>query len=153
MPTATVKIRECDTCGEVYEYKRASSKYCSDLCRYNAQFAVSGRVRVPDSVRFAVLQRDGFACRYCGSRPPYQELQVDHVVSVSSGGRLLELDNLITACARCNNGKGSQSVEAPDPVVGVFWNLTSFPPEEWVDCTRIRLTQAEDTTYYDIEAE
>jgi hypothetical protein len=64
------------------------------------------------SVRFAVLQRDGFRCRYCGmgaqSNPPV-ELEVDHVVPVAAGGSN-ELGNLVSACAPCNRGKSSRPV-------------------------------------------
>ena len=60
----------------------------------------------PDTLalRFVVLRRDGFRCRYCGQSPPYVVLQVDHVVPASRGGRR-ELENLVTACTGCNHGK------------------------------------------------
>lgn len=59
-----------------------------------------------DVVRFAVLERDGFACRYCG-RTPLQHgvtLVVDHVYPRDRGGPDTP-DNLITACSDCNAGK------------------------------------------------
>lgn len=56
------------------------------------------------SVRFCILRRDGFTCRYCGRRPPDVVLHVDHMVPVARGGTSDE-DNLITACRRCNLGK------------------------------------------------
>jgi 5-methylcytosine-specific restriction endonuclease McrA len=74
--------------------------------------AGSRRTRIPDTVRFDVLRRDEFACRYCGFMPDEgAELTVDHVVAVSKGGALTSMDNLITACQRCNNGKADQDVE------------------------------------------
>lgn len=56
--------------------------------------------------RFRILQRDGFSCAYCGSRPPNARLHVDHIVAVSLGGSDSDA-NLITACDECNLGKGA----------------------------------------------
>jgi len=71
-----------------------------------------GREALPPSVRFAVLQRDGFRCRYCGmgaqSNPPV-ELEVDHVVPVAAGGGN-DLGNLVSACINCNRGKSAKPV-------------------------------------------
>jgi hypothetical protein len=60
-------------------------------------------------LRFLVLQRDGFRCRLCGASPATQagvQLQVDHIVPWSKGGETT-LDNLQTACERCNIGKSN----------------------------------------------
>lgn len=59
---------------------------------------------VSSKLRFFVLQRDGFACRYCGRKAPDVELQVDHVHPVSAGGES-DVSNLVTACVECNAGK------------------------------------------------
>lgn len=58
-------------------------------------------------LRYQVLKRDGFKCQYCGGTP--QEgyiLHVDHKTPRSKGGRA-EMDNLITACWLCNEGKSA----------------------------------------------
>jgi uncharacterized protein YozE (UPF0346 family) len=55
-------------------------------------------------LRFEVLRRDGFKCRYCGARPPDCVLEVDHVIPHSLGGKCAE-ENLATACFECNRGK------------------------------------------------
>lgn len=57
-------------------------------------------------LRFEILKRDGFACRYCGATAPDVALHVDHVVPESLGGRT-EPQNLVAACADCNSGKAS----------------------------------------------
>jgi 5-methylcytosine-specific restriction endonuclease McrA len=72
-----------------------------------------GRARdpLPARLRFGILQRDGFRCRYCG-RPgnaPGVVLHVDHVVPVAAGGATTE-DNLLTACDECNLGKAARAV-------------------------------------------
>lgn len=54
-------------------------------------------------IRKKVFQRDGNACRYCGST---SDLECDHVESVSGGG-MPTMDNLQTLCARCNLKKGA----------------------------------------------
>lgn len=57
--------------------------------------------------RFEVFKRDGFACQYCGAHPPQVILHVDHIVPVAEGGGN-EIDNLITACQPCNQGKAAR---------------------------------------------
>jgi hypothetical protein len=66
---------------------------------------------LPAQLRFRILQRDGFRCRYCG-RPgsaPGVVLHVDHVVPLAVGGATDE-GNLLTACEECNLGKGTCAV-------------------------------------------
>lgn len=55
-------------------------------------------------LRFEILKRDGFRCRYCGASAASTILHVDHVVPEASGGEDLP-ENLVTACADCNGGK------------------------------------------------
>jgi 5-methylcytosine-specific restriction endonuclease McrA len=77
----------------------------------------TGRARdpLPAALRFRILARDGFRCRYCG-RPgsePGVVLHVDHIVPVAAGGTSSE-DNLRTSCEECNLGKGARAVVASD---------------------------------------
>jgi hypothetical protein len=62
-------------------------------------------------LRFRVLQRDGFRCRYCGrsGNAPGVVLHVDHVVPLAAGGTSTE-DNLLTACEECNLGKSTMAL-------------------------------------------
>ena len=57
--------------------------------------------RVPDSMRAAVLVRDGGRCRKCMRAI---NLEMDHIVPVSKGGKTVE-SNLQTLCRRCNRVK------------------------------------------------
>lgn len=64
------------------------------------------RQPLPEQVRSAVFRRDDFTCRYCGFKcrgkfPEYTSPSVDHVTPVARGGTD-EMDNLVTACLRCN---------------------------------------------------
>ena len=61
--------------------------------------------RIPDEIRWEVLERDNFTCLHCGSR---RFLTVDHIIPESSGGTL-ETDNLQTLCRSCNSKKGNKS--------------------------------------------
>lgn len=61
-------------------------------------------------LRYEILRRDGFTCRYCGAKAPDVTLTVDHVLAVALGGGD-EPQNLVTACADCNAGKGSSTVD------------------------------------------
>ena len=65
--------------------------------------------KVP-STRAAVMLRDANTCQYCGEMPGRQFLTVDHVVPRSRGGTH-EWVNLVTACTRCNQKKGSLTPE------------------------------------------
>ena len=51
--------------------------------------------------RSVVLERDGGACRYCGST---EKLVLDHLLPVARGGDD-SIENLITACKSCNAKK------------------------------------------------
>lgn len=70
----------------------------------------TGRTRaVGWRLRYRVLSSDRFACRACGRSPaahPGLELQVDHIVPWSKGGRTVEA-NLQSLCKQCNGGKGA----------------------------------------------
>ena len=62
---------------------------------------------ITKKLRFDVLIRDGFKCRYCGSPASDTVLHVDHVVPVALGGRP-DMSNLATACIACNAGKSDR---------------------------------------------
>ena len=58
--------------------------------------------------REAILSRDGWACRYCGTAVSLRTAHVDHVIPHSRGGSS-DADNLVAACARCNLAKGART--------------------------------------------
>lgn len=67
---------------------------------------------VSKRLKFEILRRDGFACRYCGAKAPDVVLTVDHVIPVALGGTD-DPSNLVAACADCNGGKTSSTPDAP----------------------------------------
>lgn len=66
---------------------------------------------VSNKLRYEVLRRDNYTCRYCGNFAPVAVLVVDHVTPRKHGGRGT-MDNLVTACRECNSGK---SASLPEP--------------------------------------
>jgi 5-methylcytosine-specific restriction endonuclease McrA len=77
----------------------------------NPKSANYPKSRWPMSYKLArrwVLERDRWSCVYCGQAAN----QVDHVIPRNHGGSDLPT-NLVAACARCNNLKGSSCVECP----------------------------------------
>jgi hypothetical protein len=61
--------------------------------------------------RFAIMRRDGFACKYCGAKASEgAKLHIDHIQPRSRGGTEHHL-NLVTACAECNLSKGASEPE------------------------------------------
>jgi hypothetical protein len=65
---------------------------------------MSARKYITLRVRYAVLERDGYRCRYCGAEATDAKLHVDHRMPVSKGGTN-DFENLVTACSDCNLGK------------------------------------------------
>lgn len=106
------------------------TKYCEECVEFGHRWRLAVGVRnrrlrrlgiVPDKkriprpspkARFNILERDGFACRYCGRRAPEYEILVDHIVPVAMGGTS-EPDNLVAACSECNDGKGTRLLREP----------------------------------------
>jgi 5-methylcytosine-specific restriction endonuclease McrA len=62
--------------------------------------------RTVPSTRAAVMLRDAYTCQYCGEIPGRNHLTVDHVLPRSRGGAH-DWENLVSACTRCNQKKGS----------------------------------------------
>ena len=85
--------------GRVYSLFCKQRRFCDDLCE------VPARYRVTDEG----LKKSGdFKCQYCNIKFKASELTFDHVVSRAKGG-LSNWDNVVSACFKCNNKKGSLS--------------------------------------------
>ena len=56
------------------------------------------------SLRYSVLERDHFRCVTCGRRAGDCQIEIDHIVPVSAGGKTTK-SNLRTLCFDCNRGK------------------------------------------------
>jgi 5-methylcytosine-specific restriction endonuclease McrA len=64
--------------------------------------------KTPAWSRRGLLERDGYACAYCGRRYSGRDLTVDHVIPISQGGRST-WGNTVTACSRCNQRKAGRT--------------------------------------------
>lgn len=58
--------------------------------------------------RINLMARDNFQCQYCGIKPRRAELNLDHVVPRSQGGRST-WQNVVTSCLDCNRRKGGRT--------------------------------------------
>ena len=58
--------------------------------------------------RFNIFARDQNLCQYCGRQFPRSELNLDHVVPRSKGGKSV-WENVVCSCLRCNRLKGGNS--------------------------------------------
>lgn len=64
-------------------------------------------------VRFSrqnIFLRDKNTCQYCGQKKPRVDLNLDHVVPRSQGGRT-SWTNVVCSCIRCNLKKGGRTPE------------------------------------------
>lgn len=65
------------------------------------------RGKVTNKIRFAIYERDGYRCVRCGKYDNGSNLEIDHIIPISKGGKST-FDNLQTLCHDCNKEKGSK---------------------------------------------
>ena len=79
------------------------------------------RPDVPDGTRFKVLKRDAFRCVYCGFGVKdgrvldvrYRKAHLDHYVPWRITKKHPGPEGFVTACDRCNLGKGGTVMDQP----------------------------------------
>lgn len=91
-----------------------------------------------------IYLRDNFRCQYCGVRVSSQELNLDHVIPRSVGGKTC-WENIVTCCVSCNVRKGGNTPEAvgmrlisrplkPDRLPGLAITISwQNAPDSWRD--------------------
>lgn len=57
--------------------------------------------------RLNILIRDNYTCQYCGRRLKRNQLNLDHVLPRSQGGKTT-WENVVTSCHICNHKKGGR---------------------------------------------
>jgi predicted nucleic acid-binding Zn ribbon protein len=111
------KEMNCKNCNYQFTQNTSNQVFCSDQCNklfykeLNRKIGL-GIIESPNKyasllkLRFEVLKRDNFQCKYCGRSPKTDncKLHIDHVIPRSKGGNN-NSENLITSCAECNLGK------------------------------------------------
>lgn len=55
-----------------------------------------------------VYLRDNFSCQYCGRKFSTEDLNIDHVIPKSRGGKM-EWNNVVCSCIKCNTKKGAST--------------------------------------------
>jgi 5-methylcytosine-specific restriction protein A len=78
--------------------------------------------RVSPRFRRIVIEQAGGQCEYCGRRLTEKEVEIDHVIPVTRGGRS-NLGNLAAACGDCN------------------WSKFDYLIEEWLDGHHARMRE------------
>jgi len=63
------------------------------------------RGKVSNRLRFQVYERDGYRCCKCKRSQAFADLEIDHIIPISKGGKTT-FDNLQTLCHECNVAKG-----------------------------------------------
>jgi 5-methylcytosine-specific restriction endonuclease McrA len=71
------------------------------------EYLPKGRVRFS---RLNIYARDNDTCQYCGQQLSRSELNLDHVVPRSQGGRT-SWENVVCSCIECNLRKGGRTPE------------------------------------------
>jgi 5-methylcytosine-specific restriction endonuclease McrA len=71
------------------------------------EFLPKGRVRFS---RLNIYARDNDTCQYCGRTLPRSELNLDHVLPRSQGGKT-SWENVVCSCVECNLRKGGRTPE------------------------------------------
>jgi hypothetical protein len=91
--------------------------------------------------RINLMARDNFQCQYCARKPQRAELNLDHVVPRSLGGRST-WENVVTSCVDCNRRKGGRTprqahlklLRKPErprwtPLANLMWSSVRY--REW----------------------
>ncbi|MBP5269553.1 MAG: HNH endonuclease [Clostridia bacterium] len=99
--STTLYANDIEACIESISRSRLDKKTYAGL-------AAVERGEISDSLRYDILNRDGFKCVICGATARQgARLHVDHIIPVSKGGKSVP-ENLRTLCERCNIGKGAK---------------------------------------------
>lgn len=114
--------------GKIYHKAKGSDEFAIGECKNGiriiaegvkgktsaSSYNTNGDRRDPSMrLRYEVLARDHFTCRYCGASPkkdPSVTLHIDHIIPWSKGGKTV-LENLQTLCSQCNLGKSDLDPE------------------------------------------
>lgn len=106
--------KECPICSATFTTRNAQRIYCSSKCsgRATRQRQRKGGTRIKNvfdriaTIRWRIFNRDDFRCQYCGKTAieDHVKLHLDHIKPRADGGTD-DIDNLVTACEKCNIGK------------------------------------------------
>lgn len=95
-----------DILGLIKRLKNRNGTFYRDREIWNSICRVE-RGKVSNKLRFSIYQRDGYRCCKCGISQAYAQLEIDHIVPISKGGKSV-YSNLQTLCHKCNVEKGNK---------------------------------------------
>lgn len=104
----TVFVEEYD--GNRVLHSPSATFRVPSVIRLRSYINVRRRREASGMRRLRIYMRDRFRCQYCGDKRNSTELTLDHIVPRSRGGDNSPV-NIVTACVRCNNRKGSRTPE------------------------------------------
>lgn len=102
--TATELVCALDRAGWIDRSTTSGGVRCGRWSLRVGQPTCPRRADLPGGMRLDVLDRDGHACRDCGT--PI-DLTVDHIIPWALGGSD-DMTNLQTLCRPCNSSKGAR---------------------------------------------
>ena len=112
-------------------------------------------------VRFSrqnIYLRDGNICQYCGKKFARHELNLDHVIPRTVGGRTT-WENVVCSCIECNRRKGCRtpvqaSMHLKKPPGRPSWSpLYGFPLRNWAHQEWKPFLRMVDASYWNVELE
>lgn len=97
----------CIACDERYFWNEGDENCTKFVCEDCTTMAPEKNLSAWARLRFRILNRDEFTCRYCGNSPARDRLCVLHIDHVNPKSKSMSNSekNLITSCAICNLGK------------------------------------------------
>ena len=96
---------------ETYEQKISSPSKSFDLPAVIVlKTVVKFRLTTVACNRSNIIWRDSNQCQYCANHFPDDKLTMDHVIPKSRGGTN-SWENLVAACRKCNQKKGSRTTK------------------------------------------
>lgn len=98
----------CVGCEQPFTSKRSDAVYCGRRCQTAHRYPAVQRgpgVSMRDWQR--MVNRYGGRCAYCGFRPRWTPLHMDHVIPLKRGGRH-SIGNVLPACGSCNVRKNAR---------------------------------------------
>lgn len=113
------------------------------------------KVRIRFS-RINIYARDADTCQYCGRRPRRSELNLDHVVPRSHGGRTC-WENVVCSCIECNLRKGGRTPEQAglrllrEPTRPRWTPLLRGRPQESIRRAWLPFLNIVDASYWNVE--
>lgn len=103
-----------------------------------------------------IYLRDKSTCQYCGRNYSRADLNLDHVVPLSQGGRTT-WDNVVCSCLPCNHRKGGRTPEQAgiallskpaEPAYSIFMHVS--PKPQLLDAWRVYMNPL-DFAYWCLE--